>query len=116
MARSVAPLVVLGLALALGIPALAGGQKLEGNHLVDEDYRFRLRKPAASWRLLDEQQVMNVVPDAVAGALSARGTYGVVIAEPAAGVDLDAEILDGAPHMFRMDWESLDSWLTQVTH
>ena len=33
-----------------------------------------------------------------------------------AGVDLDAEILDGAPHMFRMDWESLDSWLTQVTH
>ena len=33
-----------------------------------------------------------------------------------AGVDLDAEILDGAPHMFRMDWESLDSWLLRVTH
>ena len=32
-----------------------------------------------------------------------------------AGVDLDAAILDGAPHMFRMDWESLDPWLTRVT-
>lgn len=32
-----------------------------------------------------------------------------------AGVDIDAAILDGAPHMFRMDWESLDLWLTRVT-
>lgn len=32
-----------------------------------------------------------------------------------AGVDLDAAILDGAPHMFRMDWESLDPWLTRIT-
>ncbi len=32
-----------------------------------------------------------------------------------AGVDLDAAILDGAPHMFRMDWVSLDAWLTRVT-
>jgi len=32
-----------------------------------------------------------------------------------AGVELDAAILDGAPHMFRMDWESLDPWLTRVT-
>jgi len=32
----------------------------------------------------------------------------------AAGVDLDAEILDGAPHMFRMDWSSLSPWLSKV--
>ncbi len=32
-----------------------------------------------------------------------------------AGVDLDAAILDGAPHMFRMDWVSLDAWLARVT-
>ena len=32
-----------------------------------------------------------------------------------AGVDLDAAILDGAPHMFRMDWVSLDTWLARVT-
>ncbi len=31
-----------------------------------------------------------------------------------AGVDLDAAILDSAPHMFRMNWESLDPWLEQV--
>jgi len=32
-----------------------------------------------------------------------------------AGVDLDAELLDGAPHMFRMDWDTLDPWLERVT-
>jgi predicted esterase len=31
-----------------------------------------------------------------------------------AGVDLDAAILDSAPHMFRMNWESLDSWLEKT--
>ena len=32
-----------------------------------------------------------------------------------AGVDLDAAILDSAPHMFRMNWTSLDAWLEKVT-
>ena len=32
-----------------------------------------------------------------------------------AGVDLDAAILDSAPHMFRMNWESLESWLEKVS-
>lgn len=31
-----------------------------------------------------------------------------------AGVDLDAAILDSAPHMFRMNWESLDPWLLSI--
>ncbi len=31
-----------------------------------------------------------------------------------AGVDLDAAILDSASHMFRMNWESLDAWLTKI--
>ena len=31
-----------------------------------------------------------------------------------AGVDLDAAILDSAPHMFRMNWESLEPWLDDV--
>ena len=31
-----------------------------------------------------------------------------------AGVDLDADVLDGAPHMFRMEWESLESWLEEI--
>lgn len=31
-----------------------------------------------------------------------------------AGVDLNAEILDGAPHMFRMDWDSLAPWLQSI--
>lgn len=30
-----------------------------------------------------------------------------------AGVALDAEILEGAPHMFRMDWSTLGPWLEQ---
>ena len=31
-----------------------------------------------------------------------------------AGVELDAAILDGAPHMFRMDWSTLGSWLGKI--
>ena len=30
-----------------------------------------------------------------------------------AGVDLDAAILDSAPHMFRMNWDSLGPWLQE---
>jgi predicted esterase len=30
------------------------------------------------------------------------------------GTVLDAEILDGAPHMFDMDWERLEPWLETV--
>lgn len=32
----------------------------------------------------------------------------------AAGVVLDAEVLEGAPHMFRMDWSTLGPWLERV--
>ena len=31
-----------------------------------------------------------------------------------AGVELDAAILDSAPHMFRMNWDSLEPWLEKI--
>tara|TARA_R110002073_G_scaffold52262_1_gene136212 strand:- start:389 stop:1066 length:678 start_codon:yes stop_codon:yes gene_type:complete len=31
-----------------------------------------------------------------------------------AGVILNADVLDGAPHMFRMDWQTLGSWLEEI--
>lgn len=31
-----------------------------------------------------------------------------------ADVVLDADVLDGAPHMFRMEWESLGDWLQEI--
>ena len=31
-----------------------------------------------------------------------------------AGVVLNADILDGAPHMFRMEWETLGIWLQEI--
>lgn len=31
-----------------------------------------------------------------------------------AGVKLDADILYGAPHMFRMEWDSLGDWLQEI--
>jgi predicted esterase len=31
-----------------------------------------------------------------------------------AGVDLNADVIYGAPHMFRMEWESLASWLEEI--
>lgn len=91
---------VLVLGLGLASPALAGGQQVSERVIEDEDYCFRLRRPARAWRLLDEEKVGNVVPDAVAGAVSPRGVYGVVIIEPAAGADLDAlaqTLVDGMP-------------------
>lgn len=33
-----------------------------------------------------------------------------------AGVDLDADVIAGAPHMFRMEWGSLGSWLEEIQH
>ena len=33
-----------------------------------------------------------------------------------AGVELDAEILYGQPHMFRMDWSTLEPWLDSVSN
>jgi len=30
------------------------------------------------------------------------------------GVELNAAILDGAPHMFGMDWDRLEPWLDEV--
>ncbi len=32
-----------------------------------------------------------------------------------AGVELDAAIIDGAPHMFRMDWNTLQPWLEKIS-
>lgn len=37
-----------------------------------------------------------------------------VVSLESAGVDLDAAILDNAPHMFRMNWESLEPWLDKI--
>jgi predicted esterase len=31
-----------------------------------------------------------------------------------ADVVLDADVLDGAPHMFRMEWKSLENWLQEI--
>ncbi|GJM13764.1 MAG: hypothetical protein DHS20C12_21670 [Pseudohongiella sp.] len=31
-----------------------------------------------------------------------------------AGVKLNAEVLEGAPHMFRMEWASLEEWLQEI--
>lgn len=31
-----------------------------------------------------------------------------------AGALVDAQILDGAPHMFRMDWSTLEPWLEKI--
>jgi hypothetical protein len=59
--------------------------------IVDEDYRFRIEHPGAGWKLLDEDEVRHLVPDAVAGAMGPKGAvYGVVIVEAAPGVELES--------------------------
>ena len=79
---------------------LSGLAAAQEGGVTDEDYRFRISPPGAGWRVLDETQVKRVLPDAVAGGMHDKGFFGVVIAEAAPGVDLEAMarmILDNMP-------------------
>lgn len=53
--------------------------------IVDADYRFRLHVPARGWKLLSAANARRINPDAVAGAISPHGIYGMVIVERAPG-------------------------------
>ena len=56
--------------------------------LIDEDYCFRLAAPNNKWKLLDDREVQQLLPDAVAGMMAAGGFFGVVIVEPMPTEDL----------------------------
>ena len=64
----------LALALALFSAVLPAQQRSDGRVLVDEDYRFRLAVPPA-WKILAEDDIRVLVPDAVAGAFRGDGVY-----------------------------------------
>jgi hypothetical protein len=82
--------ICLAVAALMGVggwvPAIAGDAEVH----EDADYRFRIRRPAAGWRLLDEREARTIVPDAIAGATDVRGTYLVVIVEEVGEQPLDA--------------------------
>jgi hypothetical protein len=68
--------------------------------VIDDDYRFRIDPIKGEWRLLREHEMKEIVPDALAGAVSFKGYYGVVIAESAPDVELKPFarfILDNMP-------------------
>jgi len=56
--------------------------------IEDKDYCFRLVPPGKDWTLLEEVAVQRLAPDAVAGAMSARGTFGFVVVEPSLSTTL----------------------------
>lgn len=56
--------------------------------LFDENYCFRLSAPNNKWKLLDDREVQQLLPDAVAGMMAAGGFCGVVIVEPMPTDDL----------------------------
>ncbi len=60
--------------------------------IVDPDYCFRIESPGDRWKLLPEKEVMRILPDAVAGAVSVGGCYGVVLVEPLVDNDLAAYV------------------------
>jgi hypothetical protein len=60
------------------------GQKLNADELIDLDLKFRILSPGKDWKLLDEDRIKRLVPDALAGAqliTAGAQVMGVVIAE-----------------------------------
>ncbi len=62
--------------------AEAGGQRLEDGALVDEDYRFRFRRPSEAWEILAESDAKQVVATATVAARSGDNMMGFVRVEP----------------------------------
>lgn len=57
--------------------------------LVDDNYRFELAWPGPGWKLMNQRDASQIVPDAIAGAVHGD-TLAVIIVESAPGVPLDA--------------------------
>ncbi len=87
------------LVVALALFSLAGlgraQQVVESDAIVDHDFSFRLEKRDDTWRLLGEEDVRKIVPDALAGGTSLGGVWGAIIAETAFTSDVKeyAEVL-----------------------
>jgi len=63
----------------------AGGQHVEADRIVDEDYRFELRRPGPEWSLLSEASARSRNPDAVAGITRSIQLQGLVLVHAANG-------------------------------
>lgn len=79
--------------LGCGQQAPSGKQEdasaVAGPAIVDENYRFRLARPAG-WKLLQARDIQEINPDALAGAvLMDAGKMGVVIVERAVADSLE---------------------------
>jgi hypothetical protein len=86
-------LAILCLLLLLFIVPFAAGedshQKIEGDVLRDLDYGFELKRPNANWVFLDEEEIKQFYPNAVAGAYNPKiKIYLAVIAEEVSNVEL----------------------------
>lgn len=57
--------------------------------MIDEDYRFKLDWPGTGWKLMTEQEIRKLSPDAVAGAIHPTDRiYGAIIVESAGNSEL----------------------------
>jgi len=69
------------------------GQTATDEAIVDRDYAFRISRPSRAWRLLPEDEVRQIAPDAIAGAvgmgMKVRSCLGAVIVEPIHDMELD---------------------------
>ncbi len=60
--------------------------------IVDKDYCFRIEPMGQKWRLMPESEIVRITPDAVAGATSVEGIFGVVIVEHFPDTDLESYV------------------------
>lgn len=55
--------------------------------IANKAYLFMLHWPGKGWRLLPQEKIKKLNPDALAGAVGPKGVFGVVIVEKLPGID-----------------------------
>lgn len=72
---------------SLGFASQEKAQVIDNDRLIDNDYAFALVKPAPDWRFLNEEGIVKITPDAVAGIFNIQAkVFLAVIPELAPGV------------------------------
>lgn len=111
------PEVAGGKALLAGI-SNGGMSALEVARRAPERYFGVVAVPAVSSSVVDNRPLAGFPVYLRIGGEDELGWADrfdeTVAAFTGAGVDLDAALLDSAPHMFRMNWDSLEPWLENL--
>lgn len=70
--KKIVLIIICLLHAGVGFASQKQAQTVDNTHLIDNDYAFKLVKPSSDWRLLTEEGIVKITPDAVAGIFNMR--------------------------------------------